>query len=243
MSLLKWTGKGLQFVGRIISSEAFEDWLEAEGSGYLEAKLEEKTIGRFRKETKAKNQLLDDVESSISSEPLKLALLSRLVELPFKIESAAKEIKSSLPALSYEKSLSWIAAVPRYYVRRIYSEYILGELEAADELSKFTGFPSIYLRDLARDSESGFFERINKGNEVWCESGVILGVDPNYDWHLGFLEGHYYYASYGIATALDNRSAKNELKKDANSILPDFKIKLGLFTSEGKDGVAQVLKG
>ena len=54
--------------------------------------------------------------------------------------------------------------------------------------------------------------------------------------------GHYYYARSSMALDLTKRSDRNKLVKEANAMLEDFQIKLGLLTSDEKHRVAEELR-
>ncbi len=241
MSSLKWTGKGLQFTNKIVPIDIFEGWLDGEGDFLLEERIGESSGGIFRKRAKAKKSLFEDMKASLSNETVKLAMLSRLVRLPTIIESVAKEIKNSTPELITEVEMTWVGALPRYSVRKAYSQYVVNELKNAEELARYPYFARLYLKQLAEDSEESFFARTNKNRAV-CEQGIILGVDPDYYWHLDPLDGHYYFARSSMGTDMTKRSDRNKLVKGANAMLEDFQVKLGLLTSDEKHRVAEGLR-
>lgn len=242
MSSLKWTNKGLQFTKQIVPADVLEDWLEGEGEAYLLAKMEEEARGLFRKRTKAKGEITEEITTALSGETIKLALLSRLVHLPTIIESVAKEIKMIAPELVSEIEMTSMVAIPRYSVQKAYRQYAVDELKNAEELARYPHFGRLYLSRLAEDSENSFFDRAEKKDQVVCEEGIIVEVDQEYYWHLDSVDGHYYYARSSMALDLTKRSDRNKLVKEANAMLEDFQIKLGLLTSDEKHRVAEELR-
>lgn len=241
MTTLKWTGKGLQFTKQMAPSDVLEEWLEGEGEAYLEAKLEGGSKGVFRKRAKAKGEIVEEIKSALSGETIKLALMSKLVHLPTVLESVAKAIKNSTPELVSEVEMTSLVAIPRYSVQKAYRQYVVNELKNAEELARYPHFGRLYLSRLAEDSESSFFERIKK-NVTACEEGILFGVDPDYYWHLGSTDGHYYYVRSSMELDLTKRSDRNKLVKEANAMMEDFQIKLGLLTSDEKHRVAEELR-
>ena len=137
--------------------------------------------------------------------------------------------------------MTWVAALPRYTVRKTYSHYAVNELKNAEELARNPHFARLYLKRLAEDSEESYFARAMKNRAV-CGQGIILCVDPDYYWHLGSLDGHYYYARSSMALDMTKRSDRNKLVKEANVMLGEFQIKLGLLTSDEKHRVAEELR-
>jgi hypothetical protein len=237
MSVAKWTGKGLQLLGRILAAEEFERWLQSEGERYLTEALKNTSVNWLFGEARARSKLFGDVSESLNSDTFRPALQERLEKLPSIVADFGEDIKLK----SYRLNLpvestgsGWITVVPRLIVQRRYVSYLIKELGESAELARLQGFPSLYLRAKANDSEDAFFTAIKHNKKTPPPAGgLITGVDDNFDWHLGEVIGHYYYAS---TTFFSSKEARKKLDSDVR------KLGAGIRTHIGALSVSDVTK-
>src|SRR5688572_33281217 len=98
MGTLRWTGKAFQFVGKILTAEEFEEWVEAEGKAMLETQFAKLAFKRIGGRARAKKKLRQDLENELERTPALRAALSReLDELPGIVFDDAKFMRDKKP--------------------------------------------------------------------------------------------------------------------------------------------------
>jgi hypothetical protein len=247
MSALRWTGKGLQLLGRILAAEEFEKWVTAEGEKVITAMIEKETLKQFGGRARAKRQLWKDAETALNSETFRSALKAEIEVLPSTLAGLARSLKKDGPKSLWlsPKSFSLydelVIAVPRTLVRHIYSSGLIEALKDSAELSRFMGFPTIYLQERAYESEDSFFALVEKERGYVCGNGVILGVDRNFSWRLGGMRGHYYFA-VGVHGDLSKGSERKNFVAKMQPLQLQLTTSLGAITAKELDAVAQQLR-
>ena len=229
MSTLKWTGKGLQLLGRLLAADEFEDWLLSEGKKFFTERFEIISFNWLFGKARSKKQLFQETLDSINSETFRIAMQGKLEKLPDIISSVGSQVKKNGPNELYEESsFKWIAVVPRVFVQQDYQIYLIKELSQAAELNKFQSFPEIYLGDRSIESEESFFKFVAEQGYYICNKGIILGTDSVFDWQFTEIRGHYYYGRSDISSYdLSKTKERKRLISDLEEANRKLKSRLG----------------
>jgi hypothetical protein len=243
MGVIRWAGKGLELIGRILTMEDVEAWLENEGKGLVKKRLEALAVKWLFGKRRAKSKAFSDISENVnSSEPLRLALKRSLEKLPPLIGALADHIKTKGPKQLLESNFPLgVVVVPRALVQNEYELILLTDLAEAAELSRFSGLPQLFLKDEAKKSEFAFFEMMKRG-EIYTlpdRKTVLLDVDPDFDWHLTRSKGHYYCGhSDRFNVDLTHRGERKEFLEEIQTLLNQRKTKIGYFTPEEIETIA-----
>jgi hypothetical protein len=197
MGALRWTGKAFTLAGKIMTSEAFEDWLKAEGQQILEKKMHDIGLSFLLGRTRARWKLQGDIRGLDElGDAFRSALVARLDTLPKHIGDVARSLdKDDFPELIETKTLDWIIAVPRRAAVRRYKEFVRAELANAAALQNYPGLADTLLNTRSGEAEELFFESLRSTKTYISDSRyeVVLGVDPTTNWGSD-IHGHYYVA-------------------------------------------------
>lgn len=197
MSAIKWTGKAFTLAGRILTNEAFEEWLKAEGQQILEKKLQEIGFGILMGRTRARWKLQGEIRGLDElGEAFRTALVTRLDTLPRHIGESAEAFNTEeFRQLVEVRTLDWVAAVPRRIVIQKYRKFIKEELANAAALQSYPGLSDTMLTSRADEAEQTFFDSL-KRTELYVTDPsreVVLNVDSQTNWG-NQVHGHYYVA-------------------------------------------------
>ncbi|MEE9554030.1 MAG: hypothetical protein V3W18_06995 [candidate division Zixibacteria bacterium] len=233
MGAVRWTAKGMIFVGKLLEAKEVEEYLEKMGSRFITDKLQQLPVKWLAGQTRAKKQVLSDIRKSVDkSDTFRTALTAAVEKLPYVILQISEYIRKNGPdALILRAGFSTdIVVCPRGAVKDYYVNLVTNELKDSAELSRYEGLPLIFLERITRQSEHSFFYRIADSNyEILPgNSDMIIGVDDDFGWNIDGIDGHYYVGgrdSYG--TDLSKRRQRKALLKDIEKMNKTIKIELG----------------
>lgn len=237
MGMIKWTGRGFELFGKILSNKMVEEWLKEHGKELIVSIFENITakwfLGKTRAVRKAKKQLLKEVNGN---ELFRKSLNHSLNRLPNIIRRLALDIiKVNIEVLTKKCLWTKLIIVPRAVVLDSFKIKLTEELGQASELRRFEEFPKMFLRRQAEQAEETFLDTLKKNKKpvVVSNNGMILMADDQFDWHLENVLGHYYFG-YKDSSLEDFNKKKDrkEFIKDIKEILDEKMIELGKLTKE-----------
>ena len=95
MGMLKWTGEGFKLLGKLLTNETVEEWLQSQGKEIAEHILEDMTAKWFFGNARARRHARKAVLSAVnSSKPLRMALNDSLNKLPSVIGELALTVEN-----------------------------------------------------------------------------------------------------------------------------------------------------
>src|ERR1700758_917243 len=139
MGWIRWTGKTLEFVGKLAQTESFERWAESQGEKVI-SDLAIKSGGivfGMGKEKKAKGIVWTDLETIAEKSPSLNAAIQKFVSDYPGILAAIASHYTSLPHLSV-----YLVVVPRYLVTRDALAEVKKRLDGSKELADLKGGPT-----------------------------------------------------------------------------------------------------
>jgi hypothetical protein len=233
MGALRWTGKAFQFVGKILTAEEFEAWVEAEGKDLLRNQIEKLAFkgvaGRARAKRALRKEVIRGLEQSTT---LRTALTQALDALPGIVLHDAKFMRDK-KAKTFHAMPEWnkyVVAVPRVLPRNDLRHAVIGALKQSAELARFSGLPEIFLERKADAAEAAFFDGVRSHDPIVIAGGsaMILAVDANFDWKVGLPRGHYYVAvsTTGLVD-LTKRKDRKQFQDEVRPALVTLQAQLG----------------
>ena len=232
MGAIKWTGKAFKLVGRILTAEDLEEWMENEGKAFLEDRIASTSHKWFRGKARAVKGIENEViDLTKKSDAFKEALNNSLERLPLVIARTGDKFQGNAPVHLFEKSnMDWILALPRVVVRMAYRQIIIDELSDVAELSEYPGLASVVLGHRADEAESAFFKKNLKNKEYLCDPDgyVLVGGDGKYQWLPDEESGHYYlvYDFTGLPD-LGRRDGRLSFHRLFSKLIREFPSKIG----------------
>jgi hypothetical protein len=245
MGFIKWAGRGLKIGGEILSADVVEEWLQDRGKALLEEKSKSLLFAWFLRNTRARRAAYADASAVISkSETFAASLASRLKTLPGVVARIANHIKDNGPSvLVKEFPLDWLAVVPRYIAKSVYTAETTQALENSSELCKFEGLPTLFLRDVCEKSETAFFHFVQTSPVNCGANNLICGVDADYGWQLNGVNGHYYCARSWRTRDFTRSREQREFLEQAVPHLESMKSTLGVLSADQLNQVKRELIG
>lgn len=159
MGWIKITGKVVEFTGKLVQAEGFEEWAIGKGKEVVE-KVALESGGRFFKARRAKKSMWDDLTSKFKDNPMFATAIGGFVKnyytRVYNVASESKELGGELP----EKSS--ITVLPRCVLNAWESVCWEGEFDKSGELEKLKGGPLL---------RSFFSMR-------WCDSSTLRFQKP-----------------------------------------------------------------
>jgi len=237
MGWIKWTGKTLEFVGKLAQMESFERWAESQGEKIV-TDVGLKTGGYvfgLGKDQKAKGIIWSELASLAKTSPeLKAAIEDFVIHYPDVLGNVASKY-SQLPDINVD-----LCVVPRYLVNRDALVEVKKRLDKSDELAKLKGGASLreyFFQELVSQLDETYSEEARKAsadrplelNDKW-----IVGFNPSYQWRGG--AGHYFvYSSYLRTGKNAKKEYKKEGKKEAGEMLTKCLKWLGELSASERD--------
>jgi hypothetical protein len=234
MGWIRWTGKTLEFVGKLAQADSFERWAESQGEKVI-SDLALKSGGilfGLGKESKAKGILWSDLETIAEKSPsLNAAIQDVVVQYP-NILSALRSNYSTLPHESV-----YLTVVPRLLVNRRGLAAVTKNLDGSQELAQLKGGPLLrqyFFEELVNQIDQTFTRQAEKTSaEKPLEIGDdwLVGFDEHYEWKGE--PGHYFvYSSISHSRKSADGKAKKEGRKEAAELLAKCQIWLGKLSAD-----------
>jgi hypothetical protein len=248
MGVLKWTGETFNIVGRVLTAEDVERWLENGGRGYLEAGEKDLKASWFRGKPRVRDKVLAATgDATGSNGALASALRDCLNRIPGVISNRVDQItKKGDSALFKRNAVGVAVVVPRALVQDRYVRFVCSELGAAASMTEYVGLSEVFLRKRALEAESQFFHSLVKKPPFVLPSkrGLIHSVDSDFDWRTWDTHGHYYIA-YGTADKPDltKRGKRKEFISKIEPALNHIQVSLGKLSEEQLRSVVSSLEG
>jgi hypothetical protein len=222
--VLKWTGSEFRITRQLLDNATLNEWLEREGQIVLADTFRNTRMRWFFGRKRARYTLLNGARDALKpGGRFAIALKRELDELPKIVRKAGAMIQRQKHRDLYtnDETLS-LVVVPRAIVRNELSLYLMETLMRADALATFKGLSLRVLREAAEAAETQFFEYIVGGKHFLHRNGkaMIVGADPEFSWHMGRLQGHYYcgYSSKD-GRVLHNRRDMKDFQKEMKEVM------------------------
>lgn len=243
MAIVRWVGKGFKLAGNIMSSDAFDEWIETTGKDLLQNYAEQLTCSWFRGQARAKKKLYADIGSTIDEgSPFRSALDEQLNRFPGVVDTFASH-SSHVPALIQHYSIHDVVVVPRQLVRDIFTCDVVSELKNSRELARFTGFPEGYLRRISAEAENAAFH--GEIPESVTDRCILVDIDKTFPWPDQVLPGHYYivygYLGFNIRGGGAGKKRIKSITAGSSAAVDALKARLGKWSEEEiQDAFAQL---
>jgi hypothetical protein len=230
MGWIRWTGKTLEFVGKLAQADSFERWAESQGEKII-SDLALKSGGivfGLGKESKAKGILWSDLETIAEKSP---SLNAAIQDVVGQYPSILSTLRSNYSLLPHESV--YLIVVPRHLVNRLALADVTKNLDGSQELAQLKGGPvfrQYFLEELVNQIDHVFTHQAGKtspdkpleiGDDDW-----LVGFDENYQWE--GTAGHYFvYSSYSHTRQSADKKAKKEGRMEAGELLEKCQVWLG----------------
>jgi len=246
MGAIRWTGKAFKLVGRILTAEDLEEWMEKEGKSFVEERIASTTHKWFRGKSRAVKSIKNEViDLTKKSDAFKAALNNSLESLPLVIANVSGKFQKNAPEHLFRKStLDWILSLPRVVVREAYRQKLIDELSDVAELRGYPGLAPVVLGNRANEAETVFFKKILKKKEYLCDPDgfVLVGGDQKYQWLPDRELGHYYLIyDYSDLPDLSRRDGRRSFHNSFGSLISQFPGIIGGMGKSDHDNVQQYL--
>jgi len=246
MNALKFK-KGVYRIARCpLDGRALSDWVVHEGRA-VHQELYQRTSARwFFGKLRARQALVQKARHALSPGGQFANEAERmLAQLPSVVRAVAAAIQKrghrDLVTVEHERSL---IVIPRAVVQSDFRAHLINELET-ETLRGFPGLARRALSALALEAEIALFNDLARGREHVDESrrGALLGVDSDFRWRLGSVDGHYY---YGYITARDadlgGRGQMRSFKAKMREVRQGQDVHLRRLPSHERAAIAEALR-
>jgi hypothetical protein len=233
MGWIRWTGKTLEFVGKLAQTDSFEKWAETQGEKII-TEVGLKTggyvfgIGTNRK---ARNFVWDDLNSIATTSPeLGVSIQDFVLHYPDTIDTLASKW-DKLPHLDVN-----LCVLPRFLVNREALIDLRKRLGNSEELAKLKGGESLreyFFSELVHQLDSVYTAAALKAapdHPVELGSKWIIRFTPSYQWQGG--SGQYFvYSHYSRTSKGATKEQKKQGKEDGANLLAKCQKWLGELSS------------
>jgi hypothetical protein len=233
MGWIRWTGKTLEFAGKLVQAKSFEDWAEGQGKALVE-KLGVEAGGvvlGFGTAKKGRSIVWGELRNVAENSPsLAAAINMAASQYPGVFDNLARSAK--VPYLSSD-----LAVVPRFLIRRDILAEITAHLQASQELEHLKGggiFRDYFLKELASQADDAFVAEASKASPdkpLQIKDRWVVGFDKNYMWQTH--PGHFlvFYSNSGTRPDA-SRSEKKSARARAAAQMQETLAWLGTLTKE-----------
>ena len=237
MGWIKWTGKTMEFLGKLAQQDSFERWAESQGEKIVEKVGLEAGGYAFGmgKDSKAKKILWKDLESLAKESPELRGSIEEFVASYPKTLNRIAGLYTQLPNRNVD-----LCAVPRFIVNRESLKEAQKQLAGSQELAKLKGGSLLiqyFLEELVSQLDDVFTTQAGKATPekpIELENKWIVGFSPKYEWHGG--PGHYFVYSSLLRTTTDaTKARKKEGRKEAREKLDECLKWLGALPQSERD--------
>jgi hypothetical protein len=243
MGWIRWTGKTLEFVGKLAQTDSFEHWAESKGEQII-TNIGLKTGGylfSIGKNQKAKNLVWNELQILAKSSPeLGAAINAFVAHYPNLLDTLASHW-DKLPHTDSDLSV-----IPRFLLNRDALIEVTKKLGNSQELASLKGGASLreyFFQELVHQLDMSYSEAASKAsperplelNDRW-----IVGFNPNYQWKQE--AGHYFvYSSYSRTSKNAINSSKKEGRQKARELLTKCLTWLGQLSLQQRKELEQKL--
>ena len=212
MGWIRWTGKTLEFAGKLAQSDSFERWADSQGEKIL-SDLALKSGGYvfgLGKAQKAKSLVWRELASIAESSPELNAAIQEFVASYPELLSLLASNYSNLPHINVD-----LCVVPRFLVNRNALIKVKQRLDESKELANLKGGASLreyFFEELVEQLDAVLTNEAAKaspGKPLEIDDDWVVGFNPRYEWK--GQAGHYFIYSNYLRTA---KAAKKEYRKD-----------------------------
>lgn len=250
---VRWTGKGLEFTGKVGHTSSLDEWAAGPGAPTIaDVASTLSAFGLGARESRAKDKIADSLtELFKSSEPLATAVDNFAASYPTRFAALVDERWEELP---HSGSVD-LRFVPVFYVNEQEKRKWTDRFAGSVELQSVAGGLAVvdfFLSEIAVQSTAAFTEAAPESpakdrpidkpfqtGEKW-----VVGFDPQYLWvPLSSIDqpGHFYtYSSLGTRSSAKGKDAK-EARLEAANTLVDTKDWLGTISAEDRAAIANRL--
>jgi hypothetical protein len=251
---IHWTGKGLEFTGKVGHTEGLDEWAAGPGAPIVaDVVTSLSVIGLGSKETRAKDKIVGSLSEVFkASESLSTAVDNFAASFPTRFAALVDDHWDVLP----HSSASELRFVPMFYLNAQEKRRWAERVANASELEAVVGGTAtidFFLGETARQTTSAFavvapqasvkdkpIDKPYQTGEKW-----LIGYDPQYVWVSSSdvidQPGHFYvYSSPGSRSSAKGKDAK-ESKRDAAALLLATKDWLGTLTAEERATISSGL--
>lgn len=241
MGVVRWTGEAFKLVGRILTNEDFEKWLEAEGQDFFKKRLEPMSMKWLFGSSRTKRNIKSEVlELEWTGEAFRGSLLKELNSLPTRISEAATILKNGgSKELVEEETLDLVIAIPRKVIIKRYQSSVVGAFENAAALRNFPSLAKRMLLQRTEEAENEFFSGMRKKGQFISDPwrDVILEIDFDTEWWRADIRGHYYVARSFTDTKLTNKANLARFLEKFNPMKDRLKDRIGRMDIKSMDEV------
>lgn len=242
MGWIKITGKVIEFTGKLVQAEGFEEWAVGKGKEVVEKVILQRS-GWLFKASRAKKSIWDDLTGKFRNGSTFDAAVRDFVKSyytrVYNLASKPSKLGGELPAKSS------ITVLPRSVLNAWERFCWQNQFEKSAELANLKGgrlLRSFFFDEMVRQLDAAFSEAASKSSpDEPLPVGVywVIGFDGEYQWLDS--KGHYYvFTSWQIAHA-DDKKTKKELKQEAATALELVKKWLFTLTVEERQALSQKL--
>ena len=238
MGWIRWTGKVLEFSGKLVQSSTFEDWAEKQGAALIEKVAIDSGLKLF-KTSRAKDAIWEELASQFKKSDTFLATVQGAVAgYPLRISAGIGGWSTRLPS----ETASNVVVVPRFLVDSWEVEF-WRSFDSSQELATLKGGPALreyFFQEMVRQLAEAFSAAAAKAspkNPIQIGDRWLVGFDPQYAW--GNTEGHYYVYSSFSARAGASKDDKKDARQRAERQMETCKRWLGSLSGEKR---AELLK-
>lgn len=223
MPTLRWKKGEFKITAPLVSEAVFDEWLENEGRIVWRQERRWLKARWFYGWSRARRPLLRDVRTLFRpGGAIANSVKRRLDRLPFVIRTIGDFIiqRGHKDLYSLDESRA-LVVVPRALVENELTNYLITELVNLPPFVGFHGLPPRVFREVAGEAEQLFFDHFENGRQFVDDSGrgVIMGVDPEFEWQLSRLDGHYYYGYPQGGTNLNRRQERSDFVSEMKEVL------------------------
>src|ERR1022692_1302225 len=241
MGWIRWTGKVLEFSGKIVQASSFEEWAEKQGALLIENVALDSGIKLF-KTSRAKSAVWEELAGQFKrSETFLAAIKEGIAAYPGRINAVTSDRSGRLP----REGSSDVLVLPSVVV----NAFELGfwrSFDSSEELATLKGGPSLreyFFQEMVRQLDSAFSaasERASPKDPIQAGNRWVIGFDPQYAW--GDASGHYYvYSSYPGTQGDASKDNRKRAREKADIQLETSKCWLGKLSKERRTELLEKL--
>jgi len=240
--------KGTFRIARLpLDGRALSDWAAHEGHIASQVFYERMPASWFLGRWRSRRALIRDARRALRpGGRFAVETERRLAHLPAAVRALAAAIQRrghrDLVTVEEER---WLIVIPRAVVQAEFRTYLVKELADADALRAFPGLGRRALTALAAEAEVVLFRDLARGRDHVDESrrGALLGVDADFRWRLGSVDGHYYYGHLGVKGAdLSGRGQLRSFKSKMREVRQGQDVHLRRLPSHQRAAIAEELR-
>jgi hypothetical protein len=247
---VRWTGKGLEFTGKVGHNDSLDEWAAGPGAPTIaEITSTLSVLGLSSRESRAMDRIAESLtEIFKSSESLSTAVDNFAASFPTRFAALVDDQWEALP----HSGNSDLRFIPVFYLNAQEKRKWAEKFRSASELQSTVGGPAaidFFVGEAAKQTTAAFTEAApeaavkDKPIDKPFQTGEkwLVGYDPQYLWvpqaHIN-QPGHFYlFSSLGTRSSAKGKEVK-ESKQEAATLLLATKDWLGTLTADERTAVA-----